>query len=312
LFEKIRQGSFEFPPEEWDSISDEAKDLITHLLVKDARKRYTAIEVLQHPWIMNAPETQLNTANNLCRKSSTKDIQQYNDHFNMNHFVSRLSEETIPSCGSTPENESALQDVYETSPQYIQEVVTEANNVLEKSCEQQHEPMINEQPEQIPVYGSQHSDMQQQLVYYPPINMNGVYYGPPMVPHSQIGYIPQQVYYSQHQPYYVTSDYPPNYVNAPHYGQQFYVPAPFHNPAAKLETVNEESPRSQRIENMERVNSALGLRPLTPAAEKLQQHRGSLTAALSQLGLENCQNAMIRQGSSGKELFIAREAEVNV
>jgi MAP kinase interacting serine/threonine kinase len=314
LFEKIREGSFEFPPEEWDNISDEAKDLITHLLVKDARKRYTAIQVLQHPWIINAPETQLNTANNLCRNTSTKDIQQYNDHFNaMNHLVSRLSsrvEETIPSCGSTPENESALQDVYETSPQYAQNVVIEASNLLEKSCEDQNEPMINEQSEQMPAYNAQHDDMQQQLVYYPPI-MNGVYYGPPMVPNSQIGYIPQQVYYSQHQPY-VTNDYPPNYVNASHYGQQVFVPAPFHNPPAKLETVVEESPRSQRIENMERVSSALGLPPLAPATEKLQQHRGSLTAALSQLGLENCQNAMIRQGSSGKELFVAREAEVNV
>jgi MAP kinase interacting serine/threonine kinase len=36
LFEKIRQGSFEFPSEEWDTISDEAKDLITHLLVSFA------------------------------------------------------------------------------------------------------------------------------------------------------------------------------------------------------------------------------------------------------------------------------------
>lgn len=223
----------------------------------------------------------------------------------MNHFATRLSsrvEETIPSCGSTPENESAFEDVYETSPQYAQEVVTEASKLLEKSCEKPQESMVNKLPEQMPVYVTQASNVdmqQQQLVYFPPpmINMDGVYYGPPMVPSAQFGYIPQPVYYSQHQHYYVTGDYPLNYVNAPHYNQQAYVPAPVYNPTTKLETVIEESPRSQR------VNSAAGLRPLTPAAEpldgaemkKLQQHRGSLSAAISQLGLETCQNAMVRQ-----------------
>jgi hypothetical protein len=102
----------------------------------------------------------------------------------------------------------------------------------------------------------------------------------------------------------VTSDYPLNYVNAPHFNpQQGYVPPPFYNPSAKLETVVEESPRSHRVDHLGRVNSAFALRPLTPAAEpldaaemkKLQQHRGSLSTAISQLGLETCQNAMVRQ-----------------
>jgi len=35
---------------EWDSISKEAKSLITNLLVKDPKKRYTAKEALEHPW----------------------------------------------------------------------------------------------------------------------------------------------------------------------------------------------------------------------------------------------------------------------
>ncbi|KAI6184269.1 hypothetical protein M3Y97_00578000 [Aphelenchoides bicaudatus] len=308
LFEKIRQGSFEFPPEEWDTISDEAKDLITHLLVKDARKRYTANDVLAHPWIMNAPETPLNTANNLCRKNSTKDIQQYNDHFNaMNHFVNRLSsrvEETILSCGTTPENEAALEDIYESSPTQQEDVVLEASKKLEKELQAEQVSQMN------------NVDMQQhQPVYYPPmINMNGVFYPPPMVPvNSHLGYIPQPVYYSQHQPYLVTNDH--NYVNASHYNQYAFAPTAVCNPAImqKLETVAEELPKTQYFNQVER--------PLTPAAEpldsnelkKLQQHRGSLSTAISQLGLETCQNAMVRQGSSGRELLYGnREAEVNV
>ena len=37
--------------QEWDGISSEAKNLISHLLVRDATKRYTTDMILQNPWI---------------------------------------------------------------------------------------------------------------------------------------------------------------------------------------------------------------------------------------------------------------------
>jgi MAP kinase interacting serine/threonine kinase len=52
LFESIQEGSYEFPDNEWIDISEEAKDLINHLLVKDAQKRFSAAQVLQHPWVV--------------------------------------------------------------------------------------------------------------------------------------------------------------------------------------------------------------------------------------------------------------------
>ncbi|XP_050996063.1 serine/threonine-protein kinase DCLK3 [Acomys russatus] len=51
LFSIIQQGQFEFLAPYWDNISDAAKDLVRHLLVVDPKKRYTAHQVLQHPWI---------------------------------------------------------------------------------------------------------------------------------------------------------------------------------------------------------------------------------------------------------------------
>nr|XP_044992963.1 serine/threonine-protein kinase DCLK3 [Jaculus jaculus]XP_044992964.1 serine/threonine-protein kinase DCLK3 [Jaculus jaculus] len=51
LFNIIQQGHFEFLAPYWDNISDAAKDLVRHLLVIDPKKRYTAHQVLQHPWI---------------------------------------------------------------------------------------------------------------------------------------------------------------------------------------------------------------------------------------------------------------------
>jgi serine/threonine protein kinase len=51
LFESILKADFDFPPEYWDHISDDAIDFILHLLVVDPKKRMTATEALQHPWL---------------------------------------------------------------------------------------------------------------------------------------------------------------------------------------------------------------------------------------------------------------------
>ncbi|XP_052252518.1 serine/threonine-protein kinase DCLK1-like isoform X2 [Dreissena polymorpha] len=52
LFEFIKAGEYEFLSPYWDNISSSAKDLIEHLLVVDKKRRYTAIDVLCHPWIL--------------------------------------------------------------------------------------------------------------------------------------------------------------------------------------------------------------------------------------------------------------------
>ena len=36
---------------EWDAVSDSAKDLIPHMLKVDENERFTALQVLQHPWM---------------------------------------------------------------------------------------------------------------------------------------------------------------------------------------------------------------------------------------------------------------------
>eukprot|EP00005_Dracoamoeba_jomungandri_P012224 CAMPEP_0174267920 /NCGR_PEP_ID=MMETSP0439-20130205/35429_1 /TAXON_ID=0 /ORGANISM="Stereomyxa ramosa, Strain Chinc5" /LENGTH=292 /DNA_ID=CAMNT_0015355737 /DNA_START=74 /DNA_END=952 /DNA_ORIENTATION=+ len=51
LFDQILTGSFEFADPYWTDISDEAKDLISRLLVVDHSARYTTEECLNHPWI---------------------------------------------------------------------------------------------------------------------------------------------------------------------------------------------------------------------------------------------------------------------
>ncbi|XP_045056122.2 serine/threonine-protein kinase DCLK3 isoform X2 [Desmodus rotundus] len=56
LFNIIQLGHFEFLAPYWDNISEAAKDLVSRLLVVDPKKRYTAHQVLKHPWIEAAGE----------------------------------------------------------------------------------------------------------------------------------------------------------------------------------------------------------------------------------------------------------------
>jgi len=51
LFHNIQSGKFHFPKKDWARISSNAKDLICKLLVKSAKDRLSARDVLQHPWV---------------------------------------------------------------------------------------------------------------------------------------------------------------------------------------------------------------------------------------------------------------------
>lgn len=51
LFKKIMDVKYDFDDFVWDDISDSAKDLIRNLLVKDPKKRFTASQCLEHPWV---------------------------------------------------------------------------------------------------------------------------------------------------------------------------------------------------------------------------------------------------------------------
>lgn len=65
IFEQVLHGDLDFSPEPWPSISEEAKDLVRKMLVRDPRKRLTAHEVLCHPWVQVdgvAPDKPLDSA----------------------------------------------------------------------------------------------------------------------------------------------------------------------------------------------------------------------------------------------------------
>ncbi|XP_056127930.1 serine/threonine-protein kinase DCLK1b isoform X4 [Rhinichthys klamathensis goyatoka] len=51
LFDHILMGQLDFPLPYWDTVSDSAKTLITCMLQVEVDQRYTALQVLDHPWV---------------------------------------------------------------------------------------------------------------------------------------------------------------------------------------------------------------------------------------------------------------------
>ncbi|XP_029374424.1 serine/threonine-protein kinase DCLK1a isoform X3 [Echeneis naucrates] len=51
LFDQILMGQLEFPLPYWDNISETAKELIRSMLEVEVDQRYSALQVLEHPWV---------------------------------------------------------------------------------------------------------------------------------------------------------------------------------------------------------------------------------------------------------------------
>jgi len=78
LFHSIQDGHFDFPNSEWRDISGEAKDLISKLLVKDARQRLSADMVQSHPWVKHGgPSKVLVTPQNIKRNNSARELSAF-------------------------------------------------------------------------------------------------------------------------------------------------------------------------------------------------------------------------------------------
>ncbi|XP_008286988.1 serine/threonine-protein kinase DCLK2 [Stegastes partitus] len=67
LFDQILRGKLEFPSPDWDTISLPAKMLISQMLQVNVDARFTAEEVLSHPWVTDEAPADSNTV------SSTED-----------------------------------------------------------------------------------------------------------------------------------------------------------------------------------------------------------------------------------------------
>ena len=56
IYESVLSGKFQFPEEDWDQVSEEAKNLIKKMLTKDVKKRISALDSMQDPWFKHFEE----------------------------------------------------------------------------------------------------------------------------------------------------------------------------------------------------------------------------------------------------------------
>ena len=59
LFSAIRKGEYDFPSPYWDGVTEEAKDLVSKLLVVNPSDRLTAQQTLNHPWLKSTCDSVL-------------------------------------------------------------------------------------------------------------------------------------------------------------------------------------------------------------------------------------------------------------
>ncbi len=95
IYRKIQLKSFSFPSPAWDNVSDDAKELIKHML-SDPSVRYTAEEVLNHTWVTNLAPNSIEAVLNL----STDSLKNYKNSNKLKKAVltfiaSRLKEDEI-------------------------------------------------------------------------------------------------------------------------------------------------------------------------------------------------------------------------
>ncbi|XP_028310253.1 serine/threonine-protein kinase DCLK2 isoform X2 [Gouania willdenowi] len=71
LFDQILLGRLDFPSPYWDNISDSAKELIGKMLQVNVEARYTAEDVLSHPWVTDDVVLENNMKNEVTGELTT-------------------------------------------------------------------------------------------------------------------------------------------------------------------------------------------------------------------------------------------------
>ncbi|OIT21163.1 PREDICTED: phosphoenolpyruvate carboxylase kinase 1-like [Nicotiana attenuata] len=56
-FQAVLRANLRFPTRNFRSVSPEAKDLLRKMICKDVSRRFSAEQVLRHPWVINGGET---------------------------------------------------------------------------------------------------------------------------------------------------------------------------------------------------------------------------------------------------------------
>ncbi|XP_072757627.1 MAP kinase-interacting serine/threonine-protein kinase 1 [Anoplolepis gracilipes] len=168
LFTSIQEGRYEFPDKEWRCISEDAKDLIRGLLVKEAHQRFSADSILKHPWINPGPtsvetgDRSLTTPHIIRRNNSARELSAFAEsamavnrvvlqHFSLN--LEELAENREPrlSTSSTDDDNhpyghmsDSSSELSENSKHLTTHSSSEFDGTRQKSCSMRSSVDLND------------------------------------------------------------------------------------------------------------------------------------------------------------------------
>ena len=94
IYQQVLKGEYDFPKEEWDHVSKEAKDLVKKMIEKEPLKRISALEALQHNWFKKNREKTKNNKflaksviNNMKKFKKNKKFEKATISFIINQFI---------------------------------------------------------------------------------------------------------------------------------------------------------------------------------------------------------------------------------
>ncbi len=91
IMKAVKKGQFEFPEEEWNSISKDARDLVSHMLKYDPKKRLTALDCMASPWFKSSgPVTDQKITSNAIKNMKQFKVNRKFEQAALTYIVSQL------------------------------------------------------------------------------------------------------------------------------------------------------------------------------------------------------------------------------
>lgn len=94
IMKSVKKGQFDYPSEEWDTISKQAKDLVSNMLKFEPKSRASAMDCLAHPWfkkfdnVIDSKVTQ-NVIKNIKQFKSNRKLEQATISYIVNQLVTK-------------------------------------------------------------------------------------------------------------------------------------------------------------------------------------------------------------------------------
>ena len=96
ILQAVKKGTFDFPKEEWGTVSQDAKDLINKMLTYEPTKRVSALDCLSQSWFVKHKEKALNDKKvaksalaNMKKFKKDRKLEQATIGFIVNQFISK-------------------------------------------------------------------------------------------------------------------------------------------------------------------------------------------------------------------------------